>query len=105
MYVHPVRTLYVHCTYTHVGTPTYVHPMTSASTAILHTNYFCRHSDGLTTMNWSRDQQRVVVSRSAFAGCTRVKTHKLVQVCKQVVTSLFTSCQQVVFALFVPSLL
>ena len=35
---------------------------------------------------------------------THVKTHKL-QVCKQVVTSLFTSCQQVVFALLVPSLL
>ena len=38
-------------------------------------------------------------------GGTRVKTHKLLQVCKQVVTSLFTSCQQVVFALLVPSLL
>ena len=37
--------------------------------------------------------------------CTRIKTHKLLQVCKQVVTSLFTSCQQVVFALLVPSLL
>ena len=36
---------------------------------------------------------------------TRVKTHKLLQVCKQAVTSLFTSCQQVVFALLVPSLL
>ena len=36
---------------------------------------------------------------------TRVKTHKLLQVCKQVVTSLFTSCQQDVFALLVPSLL
>ena len=36
---------------------------------------------------------------------TRVKTHKLLQVCKQVVTSLFTSCQQVVFARLVPSLL
>ena len=36
---------------------------------------------------------------------TRVKTDKLLQVCKQVVTSLFTSCQQVVFALLVPSLL
>ena len=36
---------------------------------------------------------------------TRVKTHKLLQVCKQVVTSLFTSCQQVVFTLLVPSLL
>jgi hypothetical protein len=31
-----------------------------------------------------------------------VKTHKLLQVCKQVVTSLFTSCRQVVFALLVP---
>ena len=40
-----------------------------------------------------------------FYACTRVKTHKLLQVCKQVVTSLFTSCQQVVFALLVPSLL
>ena len=36
---------------------------------------------------------------------SRVKTHKLLQVCKQVVTNLFTSCQQVVFALLVPSLL
>ena len=36
---------------------------------------------------------------------TRVKTHKLLQVCKQVVTSLFASCQQVVFALLVPGLL
>ena len=36
---------------------------------------------------------------------TRVKTHKLLRVCEQVVTSLFTSCQQVVFALLVPSLL
>jgi hypothetical protein len=34
---------------------------------------------------------------------THVKTHKLLQVCKQVVTNLFTSCQQVVFALLVPS--
>ena len=37
--------------------------------------------------------------------CTRVKTHKLLQVCKQVVTRLFTSCQQVMFALVVPCLL
>jgi hypothetical protein len=29
--------------------------------------------------------------------------HKLLQVCKQVVTNLFTSCRQDVFALFVPS--
>ncbi len=36
---------------------------------------------------------------------TRVKTHKLLLVCKQVVTNLFTSCQQVVFALLVPMLL
>ena len=34
---------------------------------------------------------------------THVKTHKLFQVCKQVVTNLFTSCRQVVFALLVPS--
>jgi surface polysaccharide O-acyltransferase-like enzyme len=35
--------------------------------------------------------------------CTHVETYKLLQVCKQVVTNLFTSCQQVVFALLVPS--
>ena len=40
-----------------------------------------------------------------FFSTTRVKMHKLLQVCKQVVTSLITSCQQVVFALLVPSLL
>ena len=34
---------------------------------------------------------------------THVKTHKLLQVCKQVVTNLFTNCRQVVFALLVPS--
>ena len=36
---------------------------------------------------------------------THVKTHKLLQTCKQVVTSLFTSCSQDVFALLVPNLL
>jgi hypothetical protein len=34
---------------------------------------------------------------------THVKTHGLLQVSKQVVTHLFTSCRQVVFASFVPS--
>jgi hypothetical protein len=34
---------------------------------------------------------------------THVKTHKFLQVCKQVVTNLSTSCQQVVFELLVPS--
>jgi hypothetical protein len=34
---------------------------------------------------------------------THVKTHKLLQVCKQVIRNLFTSCRQVVFALLVPS--
>jgi hypothetical protein len=33
----------------------------------------------------------------------QVKVHKLLQVCKQVVTIMFTSCRQVVFALLVPS--
>jgi hypothetical protein len=37
------------------------------------------------------------------ASAAHVKTHKLLQICKQVVTNLFTSCQQVVFALLVPS--
>ena len=36
---------------------------------------------------------------------TRENAQVVLQVCKQVVTSLFTSCQQVVFALLVPSLL
>ena len=36
---------------------------------------------------------------------THVKTHKLLQTCKQVVTSLFTSCSQDVIALLVPNLL
>ena len=40
-----------------------------------------------------------------FSPGTCVKTYKLLQVCKQVVTNLFTNCQQVVFALLVPSLL
>ena len=31
--------------------------------------------------------------------CKRVKTHKLLQVCKQVVTSLFTSYQQALYRL------
>jgi hypothetical protein len=43
------------------------------------------------------------VSRMFGMSGTHVKTHKLLQVCKQVVTSLFTSCRQVVFALLVPS--
>jgi hypothetical protein len=36
---------------------------------------------------------------------THLKTHKLLQVCKHVVTNMFTSCRQVVFALplLVPS--
>jgi hypothetical protein len=38
-----------------------------------------------------------------YIPCTHVKTHKLLQVYKQVVTNMFTSCRQVVFALLVPS--
>ena len=34
---------------------------------------------------------------------THIKMHKLLQVCKQLVANLFTSCRQVVFALLVPS--
>ena len=45
------------------------------------------------------------IYRVCYATGIRVKTHKLLQVCKQIVTNLFTSCQQVVFALLVPSLL
>ena len=43
--------------------------------------------------------------RQLFSLSTHVKTHKLLQTCKQVVTSLFTSCSQDVFALLVPNLL
>jgi hypothetical protein len=41
--------------------------------------------------------------QSYTSSSTHVKTHKLLQDCKQVVTNLFTSCQQVVFALLAPS--
>ena len=51
------------------------------------------------------DVSPVLVGWIAAFLTTRVKTHKLLQVCKQVVTILFTGCQQVVFALLVPSLL
>jgi hypothetical protein len=37
-----------------------------------------------------------LLSLSTVAPTTHVKTHKLLQVCKQVVTNLFTSCRQVV---------
>ena len=40
-----------------------------------------------------------------FAADAHVKMHKLLQTCKQVVTSLFASCSQDVFALLVPNLL
>jgi hypothetical protein len=39
---------------------------------------------------------------TVLAAPTHAQTHKLLQVCKQVVTNLFTSCRQVVFALLVP---
>ena len=44
-------------------------------------------------------------ARSACLSSTyiHVKTRKFLQVCMQVVTNLFTSCQQVVFALLVPT--
>ena len=45
---------------------------------------------------------RVAIDVPAY---THVKTHKLLQTCKQVVTTLFTSCSQDVFALLVPNLL
>jgi hypothetical protein len=44
------------------------------------------------------------IARSLLEVCYNVcvlKTHKLLQVCKQVVTNMFTSCRQVVFALLV----
>jgi hypothetical protein len=68
------------------------------------------------TVNTGKKQNILLTSREIFTRVhpskskseisgkpTRVKTHKLLQVCKQVVTNLFTSCQQVVFALLVPS--
>jgi hypothetical protein len=45
----------------------------------------------------------VVKSISGFVRTIQLKIHKLLQVCTQVVTNLFTSCRKVVFALLVPS--
>jgi hypothetical protein len=45
----------------------------------------------------------VVKSISGFVRTIQLKIYKLLQVCKQVVTNLFTSCRKVVFALLVPS--
>ena len=41
---------------------------------------------------------KITIDKNLIYTC--VKTHKLLQVCKQVVTGLFTSCQQVVTGLF-----
>jgi hypothetical protein len=60
-------------------------------------------------MHPHRASWNVCLTTVGIYGCisihyaTHVKTHKLLQVCKQVVTNLFTSCRQVVFALLVPS--
>ena len=54
-------------------------------------------------LNRISDQAIVIIALDLL--CTHVKTHKLLQTCKQVVTSLFTSCSQDVFALLVPNLL
>ena len=48
----------------------------------------------MSNLNWYVTSQRY---------SSHVKTHKLLQVCKRVVTNLFTSCRQVVFTLLVPS--
>jgi hypothetical protein len=50
----------------------------------------------LATKSWA--SLSIIVNELA----THVKMHKLLQICKQVVTNLFTSCRQVVFALLVP---
>ena len=57
----------------------------------------CRHARQLA------QQHSLMCSRLNQCPNIHVKTHKLLQVCKQIVTNLFTSCRQVVFALLVPS--
>ena len=69
-----------------------------------HPNYDCSHAGWqfvCCESGCTGDTQFVCVPGGisfliTYTGITRVKTHKLLRVCKQVVTSLFTSCQQVV---------
>ena len=69
----------------------------------------CNKSDNIDKVVTSCQQLVPILGQAGrtqlFNGLYMRKTHKLLQVCKQVVTNLFTSCQQVAFALFVPSLL
>jgi hypothetical protein len=51
--------------------------------------------------HWAIKSVHSVLFVCLFWGC--IKTHKLLQVCKKVVANLFTSCQQVMFELLVPS--
>jgi hypothetical protein len=44
-----------------------------------------------------------IVISLCTTSASHVKTHKLLQVCTQVVANLFTSCRHVVFALLFPS--
>ena len=73
----------------------------------INTEIFKAHSTRSASTTKARNQGVSIadIQNMADWSRTRVKTHKLLQVCKQVLTSLFTSCQQVVFALLVPSLL
>ena len=74
-------------------------PETLANASVMKRMIFCKRSFyesffGLVTvlnLSCERDFIMSITLRNIIIG-TRVKTHKLLQVCKQVVTSLFTSC-------------
>jgi hypothetical protein len=51
----------------------------------------------------SRKKIDVLLRKRPMTECYARKTHRLLQVCRQSFTNLFTSCRQVVFALLVPS--
>jgi hypothetical protein len=68
----------------------------------------CGNNAGLSTnftasQPISVDTTGTLLTYTMYFSRARVKAHKLLQVCKLVVTNLFTSCRQVVFALLVPS--
>ena len=67
-----------------------------------HKLHFCVSDEAITTA-LSRYFHVTLIPNMTFGVCPHVKTHKLLQVCKQVVTNMFTSYQQVVLALLVPS--
>ena len=68
----------------------------SSKRTIFHRHFFARH------IHCSSHNKVHVCCMLSVS--TRVNTHKLLQVCKQVVANLLTSCQQATFALLVTNL-